>query len=282
MRFSLILGTVGRTDELNGILASLSTQTYQNFELIVVDQNPDERLAPILASYKDAFPILHLRSERGLNRAKNLGLAHVSGDIIGFPDDNCQYPSDHLEKVVGFFTRHPEADGLTGRAEDKCGRNSTSLRNGPVPTEPSAIDKINVWTRCCAYNIFLRTSSGHGVRFDEKLGPGAGTVWGASDDMDYLLQLLSRGASLYYDPDLVAIHPSPKEEMEYDSNLMYKAYSHGCGMGYVLRRHKLPLWLKAWWVARALGGVLLFGARGRILEATYYWNVFTGRLKGLL
>src|SRR5215212_6065170 len=103
MRFSLILGTIERSDELNYILASLGTQTYQNFELIVVDQNPDERLAPILGPYKDKFPIVHLRSGKGLSRAKNLGLSHVSGDIVGFPDDNCQYPSDLLEKVAQFF-----------------------------------------------------------------------------------------------------------------------------------------------------------------------------------
>lgn len=279
MRFSLILGTIERSDELNYILASLSTQTYQNFELIVVDQNPDERLTPILTPYRDKFPIVHLRSRRGLSKAKNLGLAHVSGDVIGFPDDNCQYPSDLLEKVARFFAEHPEIDGLTGRSMDEDGRDS----NGTYPTEPGSIDKINVWKRVIAYSIFLRTRSVWGVRFDEKLGPGAGTAWGAADDTDFLLQLLGIGASLYYDPGLVAIHPSPLAEMaEYNRNLMDRAYSYGCGMGHVLRRHKLPTWVKAWWLVRALGGVVLFGSRGRIFEAIYYWNAFRGRLRGLL
>ena len=69
--FSLILGTVGRVNDLEIILSSLQAQTYQNFELIVVDQNPDDRLVPILARYKDKFPIFHLRSEMGLSKAKS-------------------------------------------------------------------------------------------------------------------------------------------------------------------------------------------------------------------
>ena len=53
--FSLILGTVERTHDLENHLASLDYQTYRNFELIIVDQNKDERLAPILEPYASRF-----------------------------------------------------------------------------------------------------------------------------------------------------------------------------------------------------------------------------------
>ena len=115
MRFSLVLGTVSRTWELERFLVSLNAQTYRDFELIVVDQNPDDRLVPLLAACADGFPTTHLRSERGLSRAKNVGIEAASGAVIGFPDDNCEFPPRLLEKVAAFFERHPEIDGLTTR-----------------------------------------------------------------------------------------------------------------------------------------------------------------------
>ncbi len=48
--FSLIVATLGRTDELIAFLESLVAQSERNFEVIVVDQNPDERLEPVIAT----------------------------------------------------------------------------------------------------------------------------------------------------------------------------------------------------------------------------------------
>ena len=51
MRFSLIVATFGRTEEMRNLLLSLASQTEPDFEVVVVDQNSDERLVPILAAF---------------------------------------------------------------------------------------------------------------------------------------------------------------------------------------------------------------------------------------
>ena len=51
MRFSLIVATLGRTAELRRLLESLAVQTHQDFEVIVVDQNTDDRVSQILAPF---------------------------------------------------------------------------------------------------------------------------------------------------------------------------------------------------------------------------------------
>ncbi len=277
LRFSLILGTVGRTVELEECLASLDAQSLRAFELIVVDQNPDERLVPILSRYEGRFPVIHLRPEqRGLSRAKNLGLRHASYEVIGFPDDNCRYPPELLARVARFFADHPEIAGLCGRSVDDDGKDS-NLR---FDTQPGAVDKFNVWRRAMAYNIFVRAASARGVWFDERLGPGAGTKWGAADETDFVLQLLERGLPIHYDPDLLAIHPQPVTRFDAAANR--RAYSYACGMGHVLNKHRYPIPFRVKMLLPPIKNALSSLARGRPDEAAYRYSAFKGRVSGLL
>ena len=41
MKFTLILATLGRSDEVRRMLESLKRQSYQDFEVVLIDQNSD-------------------------------------------------------------------------------------------------------------------------------------------------------------------------------------------------------------------------------------------------
>src|SRR5262245_18066114 len=182
MRFSLLLATLSRTAEMQPFLDSLASQTWRDFELIVVDQNSDSRLDDVLEPYQDRFEIRRLRCARGHSRALNFGLAHATGDFVGFPDDDCWYNPDTLERVAAFFQRHPESSGLTGREIVKPEFSS----GGRWDLRPGRLTRGNVWRRAITFTIFLRRRAATGVAFDETLGVGAGSQWGAGEETDYL------------------------------------------------------------------------------------------------
>ena len=275
--FSLILPTIGRREEPERFLASLAAQTFRGFELVVVDQNPDDRLVPVVDAYEDLYPILHLRTKRvGASAARNEGLRYSRSDLVAFPDDDCRYPSDLLEKVARFFDRHPELDGLTGRLIDEQGQSSIL----DFDLDPGPLDAINIWTRSIEATMFLRGKSARRFRFDETLGRGSGTAWESGEGTDYLLQLLSEGASLYYEPTLNVIHPHPVPP--YDAKAMRRAYEYGCGRGRVLRKHEYPLRARAGTLVEPLKRAMVCAASLSTTQAYYHWNVFRGRSRGLL
>ncbi len=276
-RFSLVLGTARRTDELGRVLASLDRQSHGDFELILVDQNPDDRLVPVVAPYRKRFEVRHLRSEPDLSRAKNLGLANVRGEVVGFPDDDCQFPGDLLRQVSGFFEGNPGWDGLLGSSQDEAGQNS----NGGFDREAGEVDRFNVWRRGIAYNIFVRAAAARKARFDEDMGPGSGGPWGAGDETDYLLKLLGLGTRLFYDPTLVVVHPRPVTR--YDAQARQRAYSYARGGSHTMKKHEFPAWFRAWWLLRSLGGLALrlLDPRRSLQEARYRLSILRGKTRGL-
>lgn len=276
MRCSLIVCTIGRVEEMRRFLSSLHKQTFRDFEVVVADQNRDSRLVPVLAKYEDSFPILHLRLDsRGASRARNEGLKHVKGDIVAFPDDDCSYPPDLLGKVTAFFSKNPGIGGLTGRSIGEDGKTNM----GYFDSEAGAVDKFNVWTRGIEYTMFLRRQSVRDLWFDKEIGAGAGTPWGSGEGTDFLIRLMERGSSLYYDPSLSVVHPPAVPP--YTEENVRKAYSYGRGMGLMLKRHGMPVSMKARWLYRPLGGAVLALGSGNSFKARYHWATFTGRLRGM-
>lgn len=277
MRFSLILATIGRVSEVEQFLISLDSQTHRDFELIVVDQNEDERLSSILAAYRESFSIMHLKSKLGLSRARNSGLPHITGDVVAFPDDDCWYPSRFLERMAAVFCDHPTLDGFTGRMMDERGRTGTAR----FDKEPGLLNRTNAWKRAASITIFLRKGTIEAVGgFDEVLGAGAGTPWEGGEDIDYVLRVVAVGFKIYYKPDIYVFHPSP---LECDpSKLADRAYRYGAGIGRVWRKHRYPLWLVAYYLLRPIGGTVLNLLRGYTGKATYHFSAFRGRLRGWL
>jgi glycosyltransferase involved in cell wall biosynthesis len=274
VRFSLVLATVNRVEELKQFLDSLTKQKDVKLELIIVDQNPDDRLLPILSNYQNAFSIIHLHSGKGLSKARNVGLKSISGDIVAFPDDDCEYPTGLLQYVQEKFEQAHQLNGLTGRTITHNGEPSV----GKFDLVTGQINKQNVWLRGVSITIFLHTSVASHLVFDETLGVGA--QWGSGEETDFLLQALSRGATILYDPNLKVIHPPPPTT--YTPQLVQKEYTYGLGMGRVLKKHNYPLWFKAKMLVRPLGGVVVALCKFNTSKAIGYWLRFLGRWQGLM
>jgi glycosyltransferase involved in cell wall biosynthesis len=276
MKISLILATKNRVEEVATFVRSLAQQRYDNLELIIVDQNEDDRLEASLIQAKLLFRILHLRSESGLSRARNVGMAFATGDIIAFPDDDCSYPEGLLARVASEFQSYPSVDGLTGRSEDGRGQAS----GGSFSRCQGRVDIENVWKQGISYTIFLRSSVCAAVGpFDEELGVGARTRFGSGEETDYLIRAVKSGFNIQYLPDLVVIHPNP---IFYNRNHCSKAFRYGVGMGRVLSKHRYNLSFSLYTVLRPLAGAVLSLLTLRPQKAVYHLAIARGRASGLL
>lgn len=269
MKFSLIVATIGREDALRLLFHSLAEQQRFDFEVIVVDQSQASGIPSVVAEFATRFPIRHIpMNERGACRGRNRGLEIATGQIIAFPDDDCTYPLGVLDRVAVIFDTRPEIDALTTRAETM----------GRCDTRGGRIDRSNLLLRCVEFTLFTRRERLGNLRFDEQIGPGAGTPWGADDGPDLMLRMLDRGLHLEYFPEIVILHPDPTTV--YDVATMRRSYSYACGRGRLYRKYGFPVAVVAWALFRSFVGSVLMLSTLRLRRARYYWNSFAGKCAG--
>lgn len=270
---SLIVATVGRTDELGTLFDSLAAQTFRNFEVIVVDQNTDDRLQPYLQQARESgMRIRHMKQHPpNLSAARNAGIEAASGEWVGFPDDDCWYEPallDRLKKrfacteaLSGVSVRWVELGGPSIAMPNLTWRRSRVFRDIPVASFMLFFNR----------KLFDRIGG-----FDPRLGVG---LWfGAGEETDFVLRALRAGAVLTYEPTAEVHHPMKKPAANPQARLAERYRARGAGALYV--KHELPLWVIVRGLVAPVLRPLLKGSLGA--ELAHGCAVMLGRLDGLL
>ncbi|HPP30377.1 MAG TPA: glycosyltransferase [bacterium] len=112
---SIILPTYNRAHTFEHAVKSLLRQTYQDFEIIIVDDgssdNTESLIKEMMRIDKRIRYLKHDRN-RGAAAAKNTGIKHASGRYIAFQDSDDEWISDKLEKQIITFKNAPEDVGV--------------------------------------------------------------------------------------------------------------------------------------------------------------------------
>ena len=276
MRFSLICGTAGRVFELTRMLRSVAVQTFQDFELLLIDQNSDDRVLRIIDSLPEKMRIERVVASPGLCRALNSGLEMARGEIVGFPDDDCWYPPDLLQNLSALFDAHPEWDGITMPTVDENGVPSIAR----WAKSASRLTPSNLGLRGCSTSIFYRRHVCAQVGpFDETVGGGV-SLLSPGSDMDYLHRVVRAGFHMEYRPQLVIHHPQTLPVDTTDERGRQKRYIYGYGEGSMARKYSLPLWYPAAIIGFPLARAIKQAALGSREQASLEWMTFRGRLSG--
>lgn len=273
---SAVVATVGRVEEIPRLIRSLEAQTHPPCEVIVVDQNDDDRLTELFARMDLEVPLVHLRTpeEKGASRGRNRGWREAKGDAVIFPDDDCWYPEWLLEQMV----HHMETTGaeiVSGRAADEHGRSI----NGRFQKKPGYVDRWNVWlTHIEWMGLYQRSTLEKVGGFSVSLGPGADTPWQCCEAQDIVLRALDAGFTSYYRPDLFGHHRDITEDIDLGARKKTRAYARA--LGCVLRRHGYGPHHAIYWSSRALARAVFRAARGKSELARVDLGIAIGRLEG--
>ncbi|WP_429090589.1 glycosyltransferase family 2 protein [Aeromonas rivipollensis] len=226
MNFSLLVATLDRSNEIKLLLGSLRLSIEKDFEVIVVDQS-DNNLTKEVVDVFDDLDIKYIKSNvRGLSLNRNIALRLSKGSYYCFPDDDCIFYPDTLEKVKKYFDAN-HSDFVLGRIFDRE-NNINLLKNWPSTNK--IVNDTNYYLLSSSITMFYSDKC-RSVIFDEDMGVGA--RYGACEDPDYLYRVLKSGFRGEYVTEVEVWHPEQKQA---DLSLE-KIKSYTSGFGYFVRKN---------------------------------------------
>lgn len=202
MKISLVLATLGRDREVLDFLKSLLLQTYKNFELIIIDQNRDGKIDSLLEPFKAVMDMRHVKVDfTGNARARDYGIGLAQGRIVAFPDDDCVYGNDVLEKVVAEFGRREQLAILVAGSYDFS---STRFSIGVNSRKAGYFNRFRMMGVEFTQFFDLQRVDRRQFHLDHDFG--IGSKYSGAEGFELLYRLLRAGGHAFYTPEIKIFH----------------------------------------------------------------------------
>jgi glycosyltransferase involved in cell wall biosynthesis len=225
MKFSVVIATYNRADDLAETLTSLGDLTTDHaWELIVVDNNSTDETPRVVAGAAGTFPVplrYLLEREQGRSAALNAGIRVAEGEIIVVTDDDVRVQPEWLDRAAAALEQL-NADYVGGKVlpiwkgqrpawiPDRGGRHwavIALLDYGPEAFELGDRAPLGV------NMAFRRQAFVRAGLFDNKIGRKAGTLLG-QEVREWGQRARLAGLRGFYAPDMVIRHVIPSDRLK--------------------------------------------------------------------
>lgn len=177
-------------------LESVKKQTYQNFEVIVVDDGSTDGTKDLIRQFlsDQRFKLIEQKNS-GPAAARNLGVCHSKGEFIAFLDGDDEWVPDKLQKQLGMFRSDPTLDivGTNYSFMEEDGQNMGRDRYVSFPNGFKENPKLALLNGCGISTITVMMRKEYFERvegFDRTLRYG--------EDYDLWMKIVQSGGKLAF------------------------------------------------------------------------------------
>lgn len=126
---SIILATYNRGHLLDRSIKSVLNQTYQDYELIIVDDGSTDDTEKLVQNFNsEKIKYIKHKKNKGNPTARNTGIRLAEGDYIAFQDDDDEWMPEKLERQINAYINEPPEVGVVYSQH-----NSIDIHNDPLP-----------------------------------------------------------------------------------------------------------------------------------------------------
>lgn len=138
MLVSVVLPTYERAAVLGDAIESVLGQTYDELELLVVDDGDDDATPKVVESFEDdRLRYVRREDSKGVSSARNEGVRRTDGNLVAFIDSDDRWRSNKLRRQVAALHEAGKDDG--GDAGDDDGGDADDDDSGDAGDEECGV-----------------------------------------------------------------------------------------------------------------------------------------------
>ncbi|MFA5069679.1 MAG: glycosyltransferase [Patescibacteria group bacterium] len=208
---SVIIPTLERPEIVFNLVQDLLNQSYEDFEIIIVDQSQAENrpLQDLSVGSADKIRYYFQPGQGGVCRSKNFALKKTKGEIILFLDDDTEVKDPDFIKYHLANYLDPEITGVGGRVADKNVKlrpkaNAPILRvtkTGRVFANSDGQEKQEINAPRGGNVSYRKKAIDEIGGFDERFVGNA-----MREETDFSLRIFEKGHKIVFEPKAVVTH----------------------------------------------------------------------------
>lgn len=112
---TVVILTYNSAATIGACLESLVGQKYQDFDVVVVDDDSTDDTLPIVGGYSSSLPLLVVRNgSHIIPRGRNIGIAASKTDLIAFVDSDDSAEPGWTKTIIETFQQNPGIAMISG------------------------------------------------------------------------------------------------------------------------------------------------------------------------
>jgi len=195
---TVILCVYNGENYIKKCLESLFAQTYQNMDILIVDDGSCDKTPEILKSFSKNSKIRIYQNEKnlGLMVSRNIGAATSRAEIIVYTDVDCVAPPDWIEKLVKPFATFNDVVIVGGKINDPKPSNYWELVGKGIYF---LSNKSEYFHKVIGCNMALKRDFVLNNKFDE-------TLKNYGDETNLCFHALKQGNKIFYEDSAELVH----------------------------------------------------------------------------
>lgn len=204
MKYSFLIPVYNRPDEVDELLQSLTLQTINDFEVVVVDDGSAIPCADVVEKYAGKLDIHYFeKSNSGPGQTRNYAAQRSRGEYLIILDSDCILPSTYLQEVENELNREP-ADAFGG--PDRAHPSFTNIQKAINYSMTSFFTTGGIRGGKKKMDKFYPRSFNMGVRSDAYRQLQGFSAMRFGEDIDFSIRIFKQGYRCRLFPEAWVYH----------------------------------------------------------------------------